>query len=120
MKKIIIGAIAICFSFLVTAQAAEIDNAYLLGTWNIKGIKANEADEYRPPLQPGKLQFTVKGKMIETLGNNGAQIPWRYSTDGENIHTQFASIKKSWKIISAEDKVLIINHHLGIFKLVKE
>ncbi|MEJ2360839.1 MAG: hypothetical protein P8Z75_05325 [Gammaproteobacteria bacterium] len=89
----------------------------LLGSWKVEGIKAKGSTEFRPPKHAIRWTFTRNGTLIERLGKSGAKITWHYVVVGKEIKVRIEHMAFTWKILGADDKVMLIQHQLGLYKI---
>jgi len=115
-KTIIISFIFIILNACQTKTEVDV-KASLIGSWSVVALKPGGQGEFVPPLQPGKWEFTNDGKLKEELGNHGATIIWKYTTTGKDVMISAGSLAFKWKVISINNKEMIVNHHLGVFKV---
>lgn len=116
MRKILVLMILLLPLAAHARQSSGISK-YLLGTWKVEGIKAKGSTEFHPPQHSIKWTFTANGKLIEELGKNGAKINWHYAVVGREIKVRVEHMAFTWRIIGMEDKVMLVRHQLGLFKV---
>jgi hypothetical protein len=119
MKKYFILLLIICPA-LAFSGSPEITQKYLVGEWDIVGIKQGGEGDFQSPLQSAKWEFTEDGKFKEMLGENGAQIHWNYEVENDEIRTSFGGMAFSWKILEQMENVMVVKHHLGVFKVERK
>lgn len=105
---------------LSLAAPAKDIGKYLVGKWEVEGIKETGSNSFHPPRHPVKWEFTAKGDLIEELGKNGAKIHWQYHVVGRDIKVQLGNMAFSWRILTMEDNMMLVRHQLGLFKVKRK
>lgn len=117
MFRSIVTILLLVLSFSSYSESVDESSKAIVGVWDVVALKAGGQGEFTAPLQPAKWEFTENGKFLEKLGSGRAQINWNFKVENGNIKISFRSLKFSWKIISQNENELVVNHHLGIFKV---
>lgn len=90
---------------------------HLLGTWRVEGIRANGSTKFKPPKYPIHWTFEQNGTMIEQLGKSGHKVKWHYVVVGHDIKVSLMDMAFTWRILGIDDKVMLIQHQLGLYKV---
>lgn len=117
MPRNILFIFVLLLPLLGYAAPAGAINHYLLGKWQVESVKEHGDKAYHPPDHPVKWEFTRDGNLIEELGKGGAKIHWHYHVVGRDIKVQLGHMQFSWRILSMKNKMMLIRHQLGLFKV---
>lgn len=102
----------------LSVYAKQINNIHkhLLGTWKVEGIRAHGSTKFKPPKHAMRWTFDRNGTMIERLGKSGAKIKWHYVVVGHDIKVSLKSMSFTWRVLGIDDKIMLIQHQLGLLK----
>lgn len=103
----------------LSAHARQINNIgkYLLGTWKVEGVRAHGSTKFKPPKHAMRWTFNPNGTMIERLGKSGAKVKWHYVVIGHDIKVSLQGMAFTWQILGIDDKIMLIQHQLGLLKV---
>ena len=104
---------------LAHAQTTMDVSKYVVGKWKVEAVKKADSTVFKPPKHPMKWEFTANGKLIEELGTHGAKVEWHYHVVGHEIKVQLGNMAFSWKVLSMSPKDMLIEHQLGVLKVVR-
>lgn len=107
------------FILPLSVHAKQINNIskHLLGTWKVEGVRAHGSTKFKPPKHPMRWTFNPNGTMIEQLGKSGAKIKWHYYVVGHDIKVNLQGMSFTWRVIGMDDKVMLVQHQLGLLKV---
>lgn len=102
-----------------SVQARQVNNItkHLLGTWKVEGIRAPGTTKFKPPQHSIRWTFNPNGTMIEQLGTSGSKMKWHYVVIGHDIKVSAQTMAFTWQILGMDDKVMLIQHQLGLIKI---
>lgn len=98
-----------------TVQLSE----YVIGKWNVEGVKKDNSNVFQPPKHSMHWEFTRDGKLIEELGKSGAKVEWRYRIVGHNIKVQLGSMAFTWSVLGTEPNIMLVKHQIGTLKVIR-